>query len=183
MSTTSTVLSIPTSRSLEWFAVHTRSRHETSVCEKLRDKQIETFLPLYNSSKRWKNGQVAGSAPLFPGYLFVRIDTKNQLSVLRTSGVAKLVGFGKKPAALSDSEITQLQAAVAKGNRLSPHPFLTVGNRVRIKCGPLTGLTGIMTRDKQRTRVVLSVQLISRSVSVDLDIADLEPFVTASRAE
>jgi transcription antitermination factor NusG len=168
-----------TPQNLEWFAVHTWSRHEKSVFERLREKQIETFLPQYSSPKRWKNGQVSGPVPLFPGYLFVRINAEKPLPVLQTSGVARFVGFGKKPAAIPDSEIIQLQAAVGNGTQISPHPFLTVGNRVRIKRGPLAGLTGIMTRDKQGIRVVLSVELISRSVSVELDIADLEPVLTA----
>lgn len=176
---TSTALPLPASQNTEWYAVHTWSRHEKSVFEQLREKQIETFLPQYNSSKRWKNGQVGGPVPLFPGYLFVRIHAANRLPVLQTSGVAKFVGFGKTPAAIPDSEITQLQAAVSNGSQVSPHPFLAIGNRVRIKCGALAGLTGIMTRDKQGIRVVLSVQLISRSVSVELDIADLEPVLTA----
>jgi transcription antitermination factor NusG len=163
------------SRSLEWFAVHTWSRHEKSVSDQLRGKDIETFLPLYRSLKQWKNGQTGCPLPLFPGYLFVRIDIQHRLPVLQTHGVAKFVGFGQKPAALPAHEITQLEQAVAKGFDLNPHPFLTVGDRVVIKSGPLTGLTGILTREKQQLRVVLSVELISRSISVELDVAHLEP--------
>jgi transcription antitermination factor NusG len=159
---------------LEWFVVHTFSRHEKSVCEQLRGREIETFLPLYRSSKRWKNGQIGGQIPLFPGYLFVRIDIQNQLPVLQTSGVAKFVGFGSKPAAVPDDQIAELEAAVTKGINVSPHPFLNVGDRVRIQYGPMAGLTGILTRDKRGHRVILSVELISRSISVELDSADVE---------
>lgn len=170
-------LAVPPDRSFshpEWFVVHTLSRHEKSVCEQLRGRDIETFLPLYRSSKRWKNGQIGGQLPLFPGYLFVRIDIQNQLPVLQTSGVAKFVGFGNKPAAVPDNQIAELEAAVIKGINVSPHPFLNVGDRVRIRCGPLAGLTGILMRDKQGHRVILSVELISRSISVELDSADVE---------
>jgi transcription antitermination factor NusG len=166
---------IPAARKLEWYAVHTWSRHEKSVSEQLRGKQIETFLPLYHSSKRWKNGQMGGYLPLFPGYLFVRIDIQDQLPVLQTSGVAKFIGFGRMPVALPPHEIAQLEAAVAKGTNVSPHPFLKVGSRVQITDGPLSGLTGILTRDKQGPRVILSVELLSRSISVELDTANVQP--------
>jgi transcription termination/antitermination protein NusG len=163
-----------TSTNFEWFAVHTFSRHEKTVCEQLRGKQIETFLPLYRSSKRWKNGQVGAQLPLFSGYVFVHIDSRNQLPVLQTPGVAKFVGFGKGPARVPDHEIEQLEAAVANGIEVSPHPYLAVGQRVQIQSGPLAGLTGILTRDKGGCRVILSVDLISSSISVELDSADLE---------
>jgi transcription antitermination factor NusG len=172
---TPAVLPISTTPHLEWFAVCTRSRHEKSVYEQLCGKQIETFLPLYRPSKRWKNGQVGDLLPLFPGYLFVRINVQNRLPVLQTSGVARFVGFDSKPAAVPDDEIAQLVAVVTKGVAISPHPFLAVGDRVRIQRGPLTGLTGILMRDSRGDRVILSVELISRSISVELDSADLEP--------
>jgi transcription antitermination factor NusG len=165
-----------TSRSqfnFEWFAVHTRSRHEKSVSEQLRGKEIETFLPLYRSGKRWKNGQAGGELPLFSGYVFVRIDGKKTLPVLQTPGVASFVGFGGGPAPIPDFEIEQLETIMSKGLDAYPHPYLSVGQRVQIQCGPLAGLTGIMTRDKGKDRVVLSVELISRSISVELDFADL----------
>lgn len=154
--------------------LHTWSRHEKSVCEQLRSKQIETFLPLCRSSKRWKNGQVGAALPLFSGYVFVHIDPQEQLPVLQTPGVARFVGFGNQPAAVSDEEIAQLAAVVEQGMSPMPHPFLTVGERVRICSGPLSGLTGILMRDKRGQRIILSIELISRSISVELDCADVE---------
>jgi transcription antitermination factor NusG len=158
---------------LEWFAVHTRSRHEKSVYEQLRGKQIQTFLPLYRSSKRWKNGQAGAELPLFTGYVFVRIDGKKTLPVLQTPGVARFVGFGSGPAPVPDHEIAQLEAIMSQGLDACPYPFLSAGQRVQIQCGPLAGLTGIVTRDKGKSRIILSVELISRSISVELDFADL----------
>jgi transcription antitermination factor NusG len=172
--TAPTTYRIPTSRKPEWFAVHTWSKHEKSVFEQLRQKNVETFLPLYHLSKRWRNGQQSGPVPLFPGYLFVRIDVQDRLPVLQTSGVARFVGFGQTPAAVPDNEIAQLEVAVANKLNISPHPFLAVGDRVAIKRGPRAGLTGILTREKQGLRVVLSVGLISRSISVELSTADVE---------
>ncbi len=153
----------------EWFAVHTRSRHEKSVHEQLRGKQIESFLPLYRSAKRWKNGQCGAELPLFSGYVFVRIDGRMQLPVLQTPGVARFVAFGGQPVPVPDYEIAQLEIVTSKGVDVCPHPFLTVGEKVQILCGPLTGLTGILSRTKGKSRVVVSLDLISRSISVELD--------------
>ena len=159
----------------EWFAVHTFSRHEKSVCQQLQGKEIQTFLPLYRSSKRWKNGKVGAELPLFSGYIFVRIDAGRQLSVLQTPGVARFVGFGKEPSPVPDHEILQLEAALSTGIDVAPHPFLAIGQRVQIQIGPLAGLTGILMRDKGRSRVILSVELISKSISVEVDVDGLTP--------
>lgn len=163
------------SRAPEWFAVQTRSRHEKSVLGQLHSKEIKAFLPLYRSPKRWNNGQDNAQLPLFPGYLFVRIDiARDQLPILQTSGVARIVSFAGKPASLPDQEIVQLETAVKKGIA-TPHPFLSIGDRVRIVRGPLAPLSGILIRDKSGFRIVLSVQLIAQSVSVELDACDVEP--------
>jgi Transcription termination factor nusG len=149
----STILPSRAPQNLEWFAVHTWSQHEKSVFTQLREKEIETFLPLYRSSKKWKNGQSASPVPLFPGYLFVRIDSRNQLPVLQTSGVARFVSSSRKPAVIPDSEVTQLQTAAAAGIQLSPHAFLTIGNRVRIKRGPLAVPDRTTTDPQSRTNL------------------------------
>jgi transcription antitermination factor NusG len=114
------------------------------------------------------------TASVFPGYLFVRIDIENPLPVLQTCGVASFVGFGRKPVAVPDNEVEELAVALTKGITVSPHPYVTIGDRVRIKRGPLAGVTGMLMRDKQVFRVVLSVELISKSISVELDTADVE---------
>jgi transcription antitermination factor NusG len=177
---TFSLLSNNTPQRLEWFAVHTWSRHEKSVARQLRGKQVDVFLPLYHTAKRWKNGKLSGQEPLFPGYLFVRIDRGRQLPVLQTPGVARIVAYGQIPVSLPDHEIMQLQTLVANGIPLSPHCFLTVGDRVRVVRGPLAGISGIMSRGTQGIRVVLSVELISRSISVEVDIADLALVASAA---
>lgn len=171
---TPAILPLQEAPTSEWYVVQTRSRHEKSVCEQLSSKQIETFLPLYRTSKRWKNGQVGAQLPLFAGYLFVRIPAHSKLSVLQTPGVARFLGFGNKPALVPDEEIAKLEIAVTNGDAVCPHPFLTGGERIRIRTGPLAGLTGILVHGKKRDRVVLSVELISRSISVELDTVDVE---------
>lgn len=113
--------------------------------------------------------------PLFPGYVFVRMAVVDRLRVLQVPGVVRLVGFNGQLAALPDAEIEGLKNGLAGGVRAEPHPFLTVGRRVRIKAGPLEGREGILLRRKGCLRVVLSVELIQRSIVVHVDVADVQP--------
>ena len=158
-----------------WFAVHTKSRHEKSASEQLRCRQVETFLPLYQSTRRWKNGDHDVQLPLFPGYTFVRIAMRSRLQVLKVPGVVRLVGFNGTPYPLEDPEIEGLRSALTSGVKAAPHPYLTVGKRVRITAGPLNGREGILVRRRGGVRVLLSIELIQRSVLVDLGVNELEP--------
>ena len=168
-----------------WYAAYTRSRHEKSVADLLECKQIETFLPLYTTIRRWKNGDHRVELPLFPGYAFVRIALRNRLHVLKVPGVVRLVGFDGTPTPLDswskyasvvdDEDVERLRGALSAGVKAAPHPYLTVGRRVRVTGGPLTGREGILLRRKGAVRVVLSIELIQRSILVDLDGGALEP--------
>jgi transcription termination/antitermination protein NusG len=158
-----------------WFVVHTRSRHEKSASELLRRKDIETFLPLYHSTRRWQNGDHEVHLPLFPGYTFVRMALRDRLEVLKVPGVVRLVGVRHTAVPLDDAEVEGLRQALAAGVSVAPHPYLIVGRRVRITAGPLTGREGILVRRRGALRMVLSIDLIQRSVLVDLDASELEP--------
>ena len=158
-----------------WYAAYTRSRHEKSVADLLGRKQVETFLPLYMTMRRWKNGDHRVELPLFPGYAFVHIALTDRLHVLKVPGVVRLVGFDGTPAALPDEEVESLRRALTAGVKAAPHPYLTVGRRVRITAGPLVGREGVLVRRKGALRVVLSIDLIQRSVLVDLEGDSLEP--------
>jgi transcription antitermination factor NusG len=158
-----------------WYAAYTRSRHEKSVADILQRKQVETFLPLYETVRRWKNGDHRIQLPLFPGYAFVRIALRDRLHVLKVPGVARLVGFDGTPAPLDDEDIERLRGALSAGLRAAPHPYLTVGRRVRITAGPLAGREGILVRRKGAAHVVLSIDLIQRSILVDVEANSLEP--------
>ena len=161
---------------LRWYAVWTRSRHEKSVAGQLERKSVETFLPVYETVRQWKNGRHRIALPLFPGYAFVRIAQRDRLEVLKVPGVVRLVGFsGGTPTALEDEEVEDLQRALAQGVRAKPHPFLTVGRRVRVTAGPLAGREGILVRRKGSQRLVLSINLIQRSILVETDTSELEP--------
>ncbi len=158
-----------------WYAAYTSANHEKRVAEQLAARAVEHFLPSYTSVRRWKDRRVTLQLPLFPGYLFVYVELQHRLQVLQIPGVAKLVGFGGKPTPLPALEIDALRAGLASGVQVEPHPYLNVGRRARIKQGPLAGLEGILLRCKGNWRVVLSLDLIQRSVAVDVDASILEP--------
>ncbi len=158
-----------------WYAVHTRANHENRVFEQLRACQVECFLPAYRSLRRWRNRcRVLLEMPLFPGYLFVHIAAAQRLRVIRVPSVVSIVGNGHELLPLPDFEIERLRAGLHL-RRAEPHPFLVVGQRAQIIAGPLAGLEGIVLRKKNRLRVVLTVELIMKSVAVEVDGSELEP--------
>jgi transcription antitermination factor NusG len=168
------VAALPES-SVHWFAAYTNSHHEKRVALQLAERQMESFLPLYTASHRWKNRcQRQLELPLFPNYVFVHIDPQNRVRVLEVPGVLSLVGFGRTLAPLPTFEIEALRAAVAR-RTIEPHPYLVIGKRVRIKAGPMTGMEGVLMRKKRNFRVVLTLDAIMQSVAVEVDADDLEP--------
>jgi transcription antitermination factor NusG len=161
---------------LRWYATYVCSRHEKQVLSQLRERNVSCFLPLYRSVRRWKDRRKELELVLFPGYVFVRIDLlKERLRVLQLPSVVRFVSFNGQPAALPDAEIETLTRGLASGIRAEPHPYLRVGQRVYIRYGPLAGAQGILLRRKDKLRVVLSIDLIMRSVAVEVDEADVEP--------
>lgn len=156
-----------------WYAAYTSANHEKRVAEQLGVRSMEHFLPLYESVRRWKDRKMRLQLPLFPGYVFVRLALRDRLQVLQVPGVAKLVGFNGLPTALPQAEIEALRTSLKGGVRASPHPYMTTGRRVRVQTGPLAGLTGILVRRKSGARFVVSVDLIQRSLAVEMDEVDL----------
>jgi transcription antitermination factor NusG len=157
-----------------WYAAYTCSNHEKRVTAQLQERSVEHFLPLYESVRRWKDRRMRLELPLFPGYVFVRLLLSDRLKVLQVPGVARLVGFNGMPTALPDDEIEALRRGL-RGVSAEPHPFLRVGRRVRVKSGPLASLEGIVVRKKNGMRFVISLDLIMRSVAVEIDTLELEP--------
>jgi len=158
-----------------WYAAYTRSRHEKQVARQLEEKAVESFLPLYEAVHRWKDRRARVQLPLFPGYVFVRLPLRERLKVLEIPSVVRLVGFNGKPAPLLEHEIETLRSGWERLLSAEPHPFLKVGQKVRITAGPLAGLEGILIQKKQNLRVVLSINLIMRSIVVDVDSGDIHP--------
>jgi transcription antitermination factor NusG len=161
-------------REQRWYAAYTSANHEKRVAEQLGIREVEFFLPAYTSVRRWKDRRVTLQMPLFPGYVFVRMALRDRLQVQQVPGVAHLVGFVGTPAALPDEEIEALRAGLERGVRAAPHPYLAAGRRVRLTSGPLTGMQGILLRRKGNFRVVISIELIQRSLVVHVDAADVE---------
>jgi len=158
-----------------WYAAYTCAHHEKRVAQQLELRSIESFLPLYEKVGRWKDRRVKLHLPLFSGYVFVRIVLEERLRVLQIPSVVRLVGFNGIPTPLNDDEMKAMQNGLSSKLRTEPHPFLTVGRRVRIKSGPLAGLQGILLRKSGGFRFVLSVELIQRSVAANVEFADIEP--------
>lgn len=158
-----------------WYAVYTSPRHEKRVREHLEHRRVESFLPLFRSLRRWKNGCKAQvELPLFPGYLFVNIPRSERVRVLDVPGVLSFVGPRGEPAQLSQVEIETLRSGLHL-QKFEPYHHLVTGQRVRIKGGSLMGLAGVLVRSAKGFRVVLTVELIQQSVAVELDAADVEP--------
>jgi transcription antitermination factor NusG len=158
-----------------WFALQIRSRWEGTAAGLLRSKGLETFLPTYTSKRKWSDRFKVVDSPLFPGYVFCRFDVHNRLPVLITPGVISVVGRGKKPIAIDDSEILSIQAAIQSGIHLEPWPYVEIGERVRIKDDVLNGMEGILMSFKGSHRVVISVTLLRRSVALEIDRSRVTP--------
>jgi transcription termination/antitermination protein NusG len=166
---------LTTSLGIRWYATYVCSRHEKQVLSQLQERKISCFLPVYRSVRRWKDRRKELELVLFPGYVFVHIDLKERLRVLQLPSVVRFVSFHGQPAPLLDDEIEILSKGLASGIRAEPHPYLKVGQRVHIRSGPLAGASGILVRRKDKFRVVLSIDLIMRSVAVEVDEADIVP--------
>jgi len=160
---------------VHWYAAYTCAQHEKRVAAELRAREFEYSLPLYTSVRRWKDRRVTLDLPLFPGYVFVRLALRDRLRVVQIPSVVRLVGFNGLPAALPDEEMEILREGLCQSLHVEPHPFLTVGRRVRITGGPFAGLEGVLKRKKNSLRVVVSLESIQRSVAVDVDTLDVEP--------
>jgi len=157
-----------------WYALYTCPRHEKRVAQQIERRSFSCFLPLYRSVRRWKDRRKELELALFPGYVFVRMALENRLQVLQVPGVVRLVSFNGQPAALPAEQIETLQSRLSGAPRLEPHPYLRMGRRVRVRSGPMQGLEGIVVRRKESCRVIFSIDLIQRSVAVEVDEADLE---------
>ena len=159
-----------------WYAVYARSRHEKVVQEELRQKGIETFLPLREVVSQWKDRKKRVQIPLFQGYVFVRVPIhKRRLDIVKAPGVVRIIGFNNKPEPIPDEEVEAVRAFLNTKIRFDPHPYLNVGRRVEIRRGALRGLQGILVKKKNKFKFILSVHLIQQSVALEIHASDVEP--------
>lgn len=160
---------------VSWFAACTAPRHEKRVLQSLTERHIEAFLPLYQSVRTWKDRKKVVDLPLFSGYIFVHIAAEDRLRVLQLPSVARFVCFDGRPAPLPDGQIEALRSGSQHGARFTPHPLLKAGARVRVRRGCFSGAEGILVRRRHVLRFVLSLDLLNRAISVEVDAADVEP--------
>lgn len=159
---------------VRWLAYYTVPRHEKAVARQFECRSVDCFLPLVRQARRWKNGVRAQvEQPLFPGYVFARLEPKLYFKALSVPGVLSVVGPSRNPSVLDDEEIEALRAGLAERNS-RPHPFLVVGQRARISSGAFAGKVGILVKELTGVRVVLTLEAIMKSFSVEVNADELE---------
>jgi transcription antitermination factor NusG len=158
-----------------WFALQVKSRWEGSTAGFLANKGYETFLPEYRFKKKWSGKIREVSAPLFPGYIFCNFDPQNRLPILITPGVVAVVGRGRVPVPIEDSEIASIQTVITSGFPARPWPYLEIGQRIRIEDDVLNGLEGILVDFRGKRRIVVSITLLRRSVALEIDRSRVRP--------
>lgn len=159
-----------------WYAIHTMARHEKWIAQRLQEKRVFTFLPLLQQAHQWSDRRRKVEVPMFDCYAFVYImqTTEERLKVLRTPGVLAFVGSERQGTPIPDEQITNLQTAIREKIPCALHPFISVGKRVRIRSGSLNGVEGILVRQWGEQSVVISVELLRRSVSIQVKGYDIE---------
>lgn len=163
-----------------WYAAYTCANHEKRVAQQLSIRKVEHFLPLYSSLRWWKDRRVMLDLPLFPSYVFVRMALRDRLRVQTVPGVARLVGCDASPTALQDGEIDTLRTSLCGAVGAKPYPYLVAGRRVQVIRGPLAGMEGVLLRRKGAVRLVISIEMIQRSVAIDVDAAYVKPVLPGS---
>jgi transcription antitermination factor NusG len=152
-----------------WFAILVRTGREKTANLLLENAGYECLLPVSKSMRRWSDRTKVIEVPLFPGYLFCRMNPHNRLPVLMTPGVMQIVGVGKTPIPVEEEEIEAIQRVQKSGLSAMPWPYMQIGNVAQILEGPLRGLTGIIVKIKSGMKLVLSVSLLQRSVAVEVE--------------
>jgi transcription antitermination factor NusG len=160
-----------------WYAIQTLPRHEKKIAAELSQKSINSFLPLVPEKHQWSDRRVSVDTPLFPGYVFVRItqDQSARVAVLRTVGVRKFVGMRGMGDPIPDNQIDSVRAIVSKGVPFCPSAFINVGQRVRVRGGSLEGVEGIVTSVNGDKSLVISVDLIQKSLAIRITGFAIEP--------
>ncbi len=165
-------------RELRWFAIQVRPRHEFKTATMLRNKGLEEFVPFYRVRRQWSDRQKEISLPLFTSYIFCKMYPKQKLPVITTAGVIRIVGSSEGPIPISENEIEAIQKLPRCGNKVRPCHYalaLQVGSRVRIEEGPLAGIEGSLVKYKNRSELLISVDLIQQSVSVEIEGSAVSP--------
>jgi len=157
-----------------WYAVYTRARHEKAVDRALQEKGVESFLPLHDVLSRRKDRRKWVQKPLFPGYLFVHVPEGNVGEAWRTRGVVYVVGDGDSPVAVPDEQVERVRRMIESPVKVDPWPYMREGTAVRVKTGPLIGMEGYIIRREKTCKLVISVDLLGRSVAAEIEAESVE---------
>lgn len=156
-----------------WYAIYTRSRYEKRVAVEFNRRKIEHFLPLVSRLHQWKDRKKIVDMPLFPGYVFVRINLQNRFDVLNINGVVRLVGFSAEPSPIPDEQIDNVRRVITRPDLVQPHTCLQKGDRVEIVSGPFAGVQGKLYTFKGKKRVLICIDLIGQAVSIEVEVGNL----------
>jgi len=157
-----------------WHVLFVRSNQEKKTAQRLAERGIEHFLPCYSSRHQWKDRRVTVHTPLFPGYVFVKIPFVERIRVLTLPNILSLLGTKYAPAIISEDDIAWIKRGIGYGSA-EPHPYLKTNELVVITSGVLAGMRGILLRQHQNARVVISIDSIARSFSVEVGLSQIEP--------
>ena len=152
-----------------WFALRVKSRFEKAVALAARKKGFEELLPLYLSDHQRSDRSKSVELPLFPGYVFCRLDAEQRVPLLTIPGVLHLVGFGKIPAPIDEAEIAVIQNATRSGLRVKSWPFVEAGQRIRLGSGPLQGIEGFLIQDQEQRRLAVNLPVLRRAIAVEIE--------------
>ena len=165
-----------------WFAVQVKSGREASVDTILSYKGYETFLPKYKVRRQWSDRVKLAEVPFFPGYVFCRLNESNCGKIVTSPGVVRIVGTRQCPTPVSDLEIESVRKVAAQPELAQPWPYAQTGQAVIVKAGPLRGVVGNVIAFKSGYRIIVSIHVLQRSVSAELDTAAVEPVPQARRS-
>jgi transcription antitermination factor NusG len=171
--------------SVQWFALQVKTRHEQAVAASLHGRDIESLVPVLKERRRWSDRLKTVQSPIFPGYVFCRLEQIARLAAVKTPGAIRLVSFGGRACPLEAPEIESLLALSATHVMAQPCGYLPVGQRVRLVDGPLAGLTGVLTRSDKANRLIVSIDILQRSIAVDVGDARVQsvaPLAAGARA-
>jgi transcription antitermination factor NusG len=158
-----------------WYALYTRHQHERSVAAHLESRGFSTLCPTYTEIRQWRDRKKEITLPIFPCYVFIQGGIERQVSLLSTPGVHSIVCTGKIPAPIDDDEIAAIRRVMDHSIAMEPAPFISEGDRIRVVCGPLKGVEGVVQRRKDAMRLVISVEILGRSASVGIQSHEIEP--------
>ncbi len=175
-------MSPPCSSSNPWYALRVKHHHEKIVAQALEGRGIEYYLPLYRSLHRSARRMEAVMLPLLPGFVFCRLDLSNRLPVLTIPGVGGIVCIGRTPAPIPESELANIETLIQSDLGVAPHEALYRGQEVRINRGPLQGMCGILVDTKPNYRLVVSISLLQRAVSAEVNLEWVTPVNATVRA-